>query len=142
MKHFPCLPAQQFHSFPSPILPLPVDRTLSDKNPQKAGYDSFIRQNNSLIRLHTDKATFAITSFSNRPQHQTIFSQINTELDIKFPLKMSNYKLLSEIKINDEIPVRKYLFVDSGIKVYIAQVSSPVTNSYKALGKNIFFGAN
>ena len=47
---------------------------------------------------------------------------------------MSNYKLICEIKINDEIPVKKYLFKDSGIQVYIAQVSSPVTNSYKALG--------
>ncbi|CAG9812208.1 unnamed protein product [Chironomus riparius] len=46
---------------------------------------------------------------------------------------MSNYKLICEIKINDEIPVKKYLFTDSGIQVYIAQVSSPVTNSYKAL---------
>jgi hypothetical protein len=49
---------------------------------------------------------------------------------------MSRYELLSEIKINDEIPVKKYLFPATGIKIYLAEVSSPVTNSYLALGKN------
>lgn len=49
---------------------------------------------------------------------------------------MSRYELISEIKINDDIPVKKYLLTDSGIKVFIAQVSSPLTNCYLALGKN------
>ncbi|KAG5670312.1 hypothetical protein PVAND_000588 [Polypedilum vanderplanki] len=46
---------------------------------------------------------------------------------------MSRYELLSEIKINDEIPVKKYIFKDTGIKVYIAQVYSPVVSSYLGL---------
>lgn len=49
--------------------------------------------------------------------------------------KMSRYELISEIKINDDIPVKKYLLPDSNILVYIAEVSSPLTNCYLSLGK-------
>lgn len=48
---------------------------------------------------------------------------------------MSKYELISEIKINDDIPVKKYILPDSQIKVFIAQVSSPLTNCYLSLGK-------
>lgn len=47
---------------------------------------------------------------------------------------MSSYDLLCEIKVNDEIPVRKYILLDSGILVYIAEISSPVTSSYMVVG--------
>jgi hypothetical protein len=48
---------------------------------------------------------------------------------------MSRYQLLSEIKINDDIPVKKYLLPDSQMLVYIAEVSSPLTNCYLSLGE-------
>lgn len=42
------------------------------------------------------------------------------------------------MKVNDEIPVQKYVSTTTGIQVYVAQVQSPLTNAYLALGKNFF----
>lgn len=38
------------------------------------------------------------------------------------------------MKVNDEIPVKKYVSSETGIQVYVAQVNSPLTNAYLALG--------
>lgn len=47
---------------------------------------------------------------------------------------MSHFKLINSVKVNDEIPVKKYVSSDTGIQVYVAQVNSPLTNAYLALG--------
>ncbi|CRL05318.1 CLUMA_CG017994, isoform A [Clunio marinus] len=44
-----------------------------------------------------------------------------------------SFKLLASTKVNDEIPVQKYVSTTTGIKVYLAQVNSPLTNAYLAL---------
>lgn len=50
--------------------------------------------------------------------------------------KMSqHFKLLNSVKVNDEIPVKKYVSSETGIQVYVAQVNSPLTNAYLALGE-------
>lgn len=48
---------------------------------------------------------------------------------------MSRFELINSLKVNDEIPVKKYLSKDTGIQVYVAEVQSPLTNAYLALGK-------
>lgn len=48
---------------------------------------------------------------------------------------MSHFKLVNSLKVNDEIPVNKYVSTETGIQVYIAGVHSPLTNAYLALGK-------
>jgi hypothetical protein len=53
----------------------------------------------------------------------------------KFAGKMSHFKLINSLKVNDEIPVKKYQSSETGIVVYVAQVNSPLTNAYIALGK-------
>jgi Zn-dependent M16 (insulinase) family peptidase len=45
---------------------------------------------------------------------------------------MSKYKLLDEIEIDNQIPVKKYLF-ETGIKVYVANTFGPICNSFIAL---------
>lgn len=49
---------------------------------------------------------------------------------------MSQFKLINSLKVNDEIPVNKYVSTETGIQVYIAQVHSPVTSAYLALGEH------
>lgn len=46
-----------------------------------------------------------------------------------------SYKLLNSIKVNGSIPVSKYVSTDSGIKLYISEVNSPIVNGYFALGQ-------
>lgn len=46
-----------------------------------------------------------------------------------------SYKLLSSVKVNGSIPVSKYVSTDSGIKLYISEVNSPIVNGYFALGE-------
>lgn len=48
---------------------------------------------------------------------------------------MSHLKLLNSLKVNDEIPVSKYVSSETGIQIYVAHVHSPITNAYLALGK-------
>lgn len=48
---------------------------------------------------------------------------------------MSHFKLLNSVKVNDEIPVAKYVSSETGIQVYVAHVNSPLTNAYLALGE-------
>ena len=50
-----------------------------------------------------------------------------------------SYKLLNSIKVNGSIPVSKYVSTESGIKLYISEVNSPIVNGYFALGE---FSAN
>lgn len=52
---------------------------------------------------------------------------------------MHNFKLINSVKVNDEIPVKKYVSSETGIQVYVAQVHSPLTNAYLALGKIFLF---
>lgn len=52
---------------------------------------------------------------------------------------MSGFKLINSLKVNGEIPVKKYISTETGIQVYIAEVESPLTSSYCALGKNFKF---
>ena len=47
---------------------------------------------------------------------------------------MSHFKLLNSVKVNDDIPVQKFVSTKTGIKVYVAQVQSPVTSAFLALG--------
>lgn len=46
-----------------------------------------------------------------------------------------SYKLLNSIKVNGSIPVSKYVSTESGIKLYISEVNSPIVNGYFALGE-------
>lgn len=48
---------------------------------------------------------------------------------------MSHFKLINSVKVNDDIPVQKYLSTETGIQVYVAQVESPVTSAFLALGE-------
>lgn len=50
---------------------------------------------------------------------------------------MSHFKLVNSLKVNEEIPVKKYVSNETGIQVYIASVHSPLTNAYLALGESI-----
>lgn len=52
-------------------------------------------------------------------------------------LAMAHLKLINSVKVNDEIPVKKYISSETGIRVYVAQVNSPLTNAYLALGEFI-----
>jgi hypothetical protein len=45
------------------------------------------------------------------------------------------FKLINSLKVNNEIPVSKYISTETGLLVYVAQVESPVTNAYLALGE-------
>lgn len=51
---------------------------------------------------------------------------------------MSHFKLINSLKVNDEIPVSKYVSSETGIQVYVAHVDSPLTNAYIALGEFCF----
>lgn len=48
---------------------------------------------------------------------------------------MSHFKLVNSLRVNDEIPVAKYVSSETGIQVYVASVESPVTSAYIALGE-------
>lgn len=48
---------------------------------------------------------------------------------------MSNFKLVNSLKVNNEIPVSKYVSTDTELLVYIAEVESPVNSAYLALGE-------
>lgn len=45
------------------------------------------------------------------------------------------FKLINSLKVNNEIPVSKFISTQTGLLVYIAEVESPVCNAYIALGK-------
>lgn len=49
--------------------------------------------------------------------------------------KMSHFKLINSVKVNNDIPVQKYVSTETGIQVYVAQVESPVTSAFLALGE-------
>lgn len=51
---------------------------------------------------------------------------------------MSSFKLINSLKVNNEIPVSKFISTDTDLLVYIAEVESPVTSAYIALGENIY----
>lgn len=54
-------------------------------------------------------------------------------------VEMSGFKLVNHLKVNDEIPVKKYVSERTGIRVYVAEVESPLTNAYISIGE-IFKG--
>lgn len=53
-------------------------------------------------------------------------------------VRMSSFKLINSLKVNNEIPVSKFISTDTDLLVYIAEVESPVTSAYIALGENIY----
>lgn len=48
---------------------------------------------------------------------------------------MSHFKLINSLIVNDEIPVSKYVSSETGVQVYVANVHSPITSAFLALGK-------
>lgn len=59
-----------------------------------------------------------------------------SSVDSKAHNKMP-FKLVNSLKVNNEIPVSKFQSTDTDLLVYIAEVESPVTSAYVALGKKL-----
>lgn len=48
---------------------------------------------------------------------------------------MFHFKFIDSVNITEEISVKKYFSTKTGIRVYIADVASPITHLYLAVGK-------
>lgn len=63
------------------------------------------------------------------------FAACHRHLDSKIRIVRMPFKLINSLKVNNEIPVSKYISTETGLYVYISEVESPVCNAYIALGK-------